>query len=325
MTTSAPAIVDVGTNITGNNDPLALDPRATLWGFRPIWEIPDLPGEAFLGWSLPPNKFRAFRVFQFNGWDAQGKNTLTDRLPAQQAADLRHFPFFIDFPEIAALQNDQEAVKIFRLLTNPNECTEYPYDLDTSCATCWLGFLRSIKPEAVVEADLSEKARAAFIASRNRMVDNFHAAIEDANRQIDEAVSQINNPQEGKKSYQPVDYLNIRHTHNPMPEYQTANPQAMLAKALGRELRNVLPNDQKGPGDGVTVPAEFFDEFMSMKARLEAMEAKQGFEQPAAAAEVETNGDGQSFPVSDVTYTDEQAIAHLEDGPATGKGKTKTK
>lgn len=274
QTATAQSFIPVKTNIPDVREE-GLNERMTRYGVRFIRDTVDLSPRDFLRHSLEPNRFHNFMVFRYPVPSETGKRDgigeFIDRLPAHQMKDLTG-KGFVDLREIAELDNEDEAVRIFDHLTNPNLCSKYPFDLGSSCVTCWRDHLRSDAFQVGDFSDLSAVGLLALRATHERLLKAMDDALIDARAVVNQAASDIDNANSAKTDYDPFDYVCIRHTHSAMPTYKTANPQANFAEVLGAALRGKGEAKQEEDNAVALKLAELdkaMQEVAELKARLE--------------------------------------------------------
>jgi hypothetical protein len=228
-----------------------IDPRATRYGVLPIWPI-STSARDFYVWELPANILFPFRPFIGEvGQDVNGRETYrTERLPKDQIVDLYTMSkFFIELPELAELKDEARVQRIAEVLSSPKACDKYPLELATSCVTCWTKYLFTDAPENVLaafdgEPDLQEAAARTI----QRLREGFAVAIEEARRNVDVAVRNIDDPKSGKSMFYAWDYLNIYHTHADRPQYRTSTANQNVGTQLAEALAN-LSGQRSDPAD----------------------------------------------------------------------------
>jgi hypothetical protein len=236
----------------------SIDPRATQYGFVPIWPVHGLPSSAFKLHSLPGNKFVPFRVFQIptanasgETHDAEGKPLTRDRMPNEQVADLYNVAgeekHATHFPELALLENETEAREIITVLANPNQCDKWGDKLGTSCATCWLDYLRTeASGEIAGQFGQSPRLMDAAVATAQRLIATFEAALATAKSNVDVALREIDDPKTGKDRFYSVDYLNVWHTHQSEPQFRTTTAREASFDGLAKALEAAITTKQGG-------------------------------------------------------------------------------
>lgn len=213
--------------------PDTLNPRATRYGFAPIWPVHGLPSTAFKMHSLPGSRFVPFRVFEYPLTNEHGVNNNLERLPLEQVSDLYTVAgekFATDFPELAALDDEAKAREIVGLLTNPNQCEKYPVELKNTCATCWVNYLRGEAPSVLAERYADDPRIFTAAGSTLRLLlTSLDNAVAEAATLVDVALREVDDPKAGKDRFYDVDYINIMNSHKNMPEFRTTtNPQASM-------------------------------------------------------------------------------------------------
>lgn len=230
----------------------ALNPRSPRYGFAPIWTVSGLPSNAFKLHDLPGSRFLPFRVFQYpltlETHRAGDPPALYERMPLEQVSDLYSVAgpkFATDFPELALLEDETKVREIVGYLTNPNVCVKYPYELQNTCATCWVDYLRH-EAKSVIAENLSDTPQmfTAAMESHRRLLTSLENAVSEAGTLVDVALRDVDDPKAGKDRFYDVDYINIWNSHKEMPQFKTTtNPQASMDNftkaieklALGRE------------------------------------------------------------------------------------------
>jgi hypothetical protein len=303
---------DVGTNIQQTSAG-QLDRRMTRYGFRPIWDIRDLPGQGFMDNEITAGTVRPFRLFQFPVTNDRGEQMLIDRFPDDQVQDMVNtVPFFIEFREIALLDNEDAARSIFEALANPNACSKYPYQLRNKCATCWLNYLRSPLASERLSPFLGSPYEEAVTASYNSLAANLEEALAEAERQIDEAESLIADSTSPKQTYVPNDIINIQHRHDDMPEYRRTT-KSLSAESLAQALQSV---GVMGPSGAGAVTPQVLEIIQQMQAELAELRAERD-KVAAAPAAVTTEDDEVEVDIGLVP----DPIEAVVEIPAKGKKK----
>lgn len=233
-----------------------ISPRATRYGFSPVWQIDGLPSTAFKLHSFPASKFVPFRVFEFPVTNDKNQQEFRERTPSEQVADLEIIGAGLcttDFPELAALENEQEARTILEILTNSENCPKYGLKLKNTCVTCWHSYLLNTAPNLIVEA-FEGNDRLYFAAGETytRLFNSIDSAITEANRQVDVALRQVDDPKSGKDSFKDVDYINLWHTHKDMPKQRTIVDEKTEMNELAKAISLLAKNQLTTPTQGLT-------------------------------------------------------------------------
>jgi hypothetical protein len=211
-----------------------LNPRATRYGVLPIWEHPT-DSRSFALWVLPANKVFPCRPFpgeRINYLDGTAL-AAPERMPADQIADMYTVsPFFIELPELSKVSED-EAGQVVTALSNPNECSKYPFELGKECTTCSLEYLRN---HAANADDLPEELRPIAMQSARLLVAGYEKALVEARRRVDAAIHEVDNP---NSTYQftPEDLLSVFHSHGSRPTYRTSTSNSDVGAQLVEALR----------------------------------------------------------------------------------------
>lgn len=221
-----------------------VNPTATRFAIVPIWDITGLPATAFKTHGLIGSKFYALRPFRIPITNAEGHQEERERQPLEQVGDLfvvAGDKFATDFPALAKLENETLAREIIGLLANPNKCEKYPLELGASCATCWVAYLR--ENASAVLAETYEDNPTLFEAAADtmqRLVTSFDNALAEAREQVNVALRDIDDTKSGKDRFFDVDYRNIWHTHQGMPQMKTSTNEAASLEGLTKALTQAL-------------------------------------------------------------------------------------
>lgn len=257
-----------------------LDPLATRYGLVPIRAVTGLNSNAFRRWELPANRFIPFRPFEYPLTNAGGHLVLHTRSALEQLLDfydLTAAKFGTDFPELAALEDEEAAVRVFNALTNHRPCVKYAYELKNECVTCWLDYLRgdAVKTLAA-EFENEPHLRDAAVKTHDRLVQALAKARHSAELSLNEALKMIDDPKSGKDGLADIDYIYIWHLHQDQPKYRTStDASSELAKAIAEALRT-----QNAPAPAVGLSAE------DVKRMIEEAAAAQTSALEAANAEI---------------------------------------
>jgi len=225
-----------------------IDPNATRWIFVPVQPITGLPGQDFGVWQIPENQFfpiyTAFPVIP----NETGTTTTVPFTSQAQLAALSDLAasdttprVLIDLFKLSQLENAQEQEQILEVLTNPNKCSKYPFQLRNRCATCWRHYLATEAPSRVAEEFAhSERLFEAAAATLDQLIFAFDTAIPRAEADLSTALKTLDDGRSGKTALFDIDYRNIRNAHKDMPSFRTSTDQggdiARLTEALTKTL-----------------------------------------------------------------------------------------
>jgi hypothetical protein len=232
MNTASP-FVAVGTAAKPSS-PASINPRATRYGVLPIWEHPT-DSRAFALWVLPANKVFPCRPFPGEKINYLDGTALTgpERMPADQIADMYTLsPYFIELPELSKV-SEEEAGQVVTALSNPNECTKYPFELGRECTTCSLEYLRTHAANADA---LPDDLRPIAMQSARILINGYEKALDEARRRIDAAIHEVDKP-DSNYQFTPEDLTSVYHTHSSRPTYRTSTSGSDVTQQLVEALR----------------------------------------------------------------------------------------
>lgn len=255
----APAIYNSPTASAGNRKQTvySINPRLTRYIFIPLAPLNEQPVSAFYVPEIPPNEFFPLRVFDFPVMNANGNQTALEKLPGEQVLDLQtvvgsRIPYnqFLDFAEIAKLDNEDAASQIFTVLTNPHICTKYGTRLKNKCLSCWSDYLSSEAIERIQTLDSALQPLA--FSALEQLQTLFEDARQTADREVAMALQLVDDKTAGKSKFYDIDYLNIMHTHKDMPKFRTtADNERGMSDALNA-LTKVLEHNQAPGHNGLS-------------------------------------------------------------------------
>lgn len=229
------------------SDKKNLNPRATRYGLLPIWSMPTASRDFYV-WEIPANTVFPFRPFiGETGQDVNGNVTYThERMPQDQILDMfNSTQFFVELEPLARLGDETKAQRIADTLSNPNPCDKYPVELGTGCVTCWfkdslLDMETRIKSEFSDDAELRKAARECMTLLRAGLT----KAIDEARRQVDVAIRDIDDPKSGKSMFFDRDYKNVYHTHADRPTYKTSSSSANVGEQIASAIQAIADRKQ---------------------------------------------------------------------------------
>jgi hypothetical protein len=250
-----------------------LDPRATRYGVLPIWSLPTSARDFYV-WELPANSVFPFREFVGEiGQNYKGEITYTnERLPGHQVTDLLSTnQFFVELTALAKLMDEDKARKVAEVLTNPRSCGKYGIELGNTCTTCWANYLHGEVQDRIKEAFVGNNE---LMRVANKSVEELKGAIvkalDEARRQVDIAVRDIDDPRSGKTQFSPTDFVNVYHTHSERPQYKTTTNTNEATKQIADAL-SILASQAKPSQDTSNLSemvANLMKETAELKARL---------------------------------------------------------
>lgn len=219
-----------------------LSPRQTRYGMVPIWPVHTNP-RSFAVWKIEANKVFPFRPFIGEiGQDVNGRETYRiERMPADQILDMyTTSPYFVELTALAKLDTEDKAKAVAEVIANPTVCPKYGIEIGPQCASCWMEYLHDGVYAKIKEVfkDAPDCQRAA-----NKSVEELKAAltkaIDEARRQVDMAIREIDDPTKGKSMFYEHDYLNIYHTHADRPKYRTSTANTDAISQLAAAMQNM--------------------------------------------------------------------------------------
>jgi hypothetical protein len=220
------------------SDRKVLNPRATRYGLLPIWPVATSSRDFYV-WEIPANTVFPFRPFIGEvGQDING-NVLytTERMPNDQILDMYSLSqFFTELEPLNKLGDEEKAQQVADVLMNPTICEKYPTELGHQCATCW--FKDSLtnmedRIKTLEDADTRKAARECMVLLRAGLT----KAIEEARRQVDVAIRDIDDPKSGKTMFYEIDYTNVYHTHADRPTYKTSTSNANVGTQIAEAIQ----------------------------------------------------------------------------------------
>lgn len=236
--------------------PDGLNARVTRFGLLPIRNIP-VDAQAFNVWHIPANEFFPFRGFVNELKNSNGDVYATvPRTPLEQLVDMQTIAAgrnFVDFPEIAKLENEENARRVFMVLSLPRLCSKYGYDLKNQCLTCWIAYLESdefrIKVYSEFQGEAEYNLRTVALDAAGKLITNFLEALQTARQEIDTAIRQVEDKTSGKDTFYAIDYLHVYHTHSERPQYKTTTQgvPADIGSQIGAAIAPFLQQRQPQP------------------------------------------------------------------------------
>jgi hypothetical protein len=260
--------------------------RDTAYGIVPIWDYPTSPKDFYV-WTIPANTIFPFRPFLSEVLtDPFGKVlSENERLPDDQVTDLiaSQNSNFIYLSELRNLP-EQTVERIVEILTPNKRCSKYPVELKEKCITCWINYLDNEVYEVLEKYNFDSETTRVIDKTIEEMARGFRNAIREAQRRIDIAIREIDDPKSGKSAFYESDLQAIYHTHSERPKYKTTVNE-------GAEIANVL----KQIGNNST--EQLLNMISSLQAKIltleeklkepEKVEAKEEVTQEEAPAEEE--------------------------------------
>lgn len=234
-------------NTLPKSDKKHINPRATRYGMLPIWSMATSARDFYV-WRIPANQVFPFRPFIGEiGQDVNGNQTyVNERMPQDQILDMYNSSqFFLELEPLARLNDEARAQTVVDVLANPTICDRYPLELGHECATCW--YMDSVtrmddRIKALEDAELRKVARECAALLRA----GLQKAIEEARRQLDVAIRDIDDPKSGKAMFYDHDYKNVYHTHSDRPTYKTSTSNTDVGAQIASAIQN-LANKSNEP------------------------------------------------------------------------------
>lgn len=270
-------------------DKKSINPRATRYGVVPIWSIPTSSRDFYV-WEIPANAVFPFRPFTGEvGYDVYGKELYrVERMPADQVNDMYTISkFFIELTPLAGLEDEARAQRVADILANPFECEKYPVEVGTDCAMCWSKYLRT-QVNDVIASEFAEDKELKKVAKEcvNKLLAGLTEAIEEARRQVDVAIRDIDDPKSGKSMFFDHDYKNVFNIHADRPQYKTTTSNADVGAQIAGAIRDLVKKDEAPQVDLAKLIAEAVAaETAALKEELDRM--KSPAPSPVPEAEVE--------------------------------------
>jgi hypothetical protein len=283
------AFAQVGT--APKQDKAVINPRATRYGLLPIWPA-QTSSRDFYVWKIPSNSVFPFRPFIGEiGRDMNDRIMYTtERLPEDQITDMYALtPFFIELDPLAKLGDEMQAQRIAEVLANPTECSKYPFEVGKSCTTCWLKDILT-DMDARISAVLADDPKLQRVARECAGIlrEGLSKAIDEARRELDVAVRDIDDPKSGKSMFYDHDYLNVYHTHSDRPQYRTSTSNSNVGSQIADALRDLTRRDEAPVVDYAKLIADAVSEATKdLREKLAAYEAKPAEDAPVADRKAE--------------------------------------
>lgn len=273
-----------------------LNKRATRFAFAPLWDITGLPSNAFKLQTLPGSRFLPLRAFPTPFTNEAGHLETRERLPSEQVIDLQNVAgeaFATEFLELAKLENEPQAREILELLTNPNRCSKYPIELENTCATCWVAFLRDDAPTRIVEkySDFPQMYEAATVTLQ-KLLTSLESAVIEARRRVNVALREIDDPKSGKGNmFYPSDYINIYNTHQDRPKFKTTTDQNESMESMAKAIMTLAEGRKTDTGLTAADVQAMIDSAASVQLEAAAAEIAQLKTQLAAKEAVKVEAE----------------------------------
>lgn len=282
--------------------PDAINPRTTRYGILPIYEHPT-NSRTFGLWVLPSNIVFPFRPFMGEVVKDLNDNVLAsvERMPADQITDMHNtVPGFIELPALSKL-SEERAGTVVTALMNPNKCSKYPFELKKECISCWLDYLRNDSSFTVATLSVSSSEwEPAMIEiakqSADALVKGFEVALDEARRQLDVAVREVDDPKSGKDQFHDVDYLNIFHTHASRPTFRTSTAGADVGTQIAEALRGLQAPGIDAAAIGDLVKNAVAEQTAGLQAELDAYRAADAAAVDATQPPASIENDGSVPP-----------------------------
>jgi hypothetical protein len=255
------------------------NPRATMYGFLPIWPFPT-NSRSFYVWVIPANVVFPFRPFVSEILqDVNGRVIATyERLPKDQVTDMEmSCPEFINLTPLSLFERkgatDEDIMQVVSSLTSKKRCKKYPLELDNLCITCWIDYLSNEFYDKVDSLPFNNPESASVAKeTASRLVSGMSKALDAARRRIDIAIRDMDDPRSGKESFTDNDMLAVYHTHSERPKYKTT----VGSEGTSKELMEILKVIKDTYGTNAEVQKALIEKLLENKA--EVSEAASGKE-----------------------------------------------